>query len=262
MIRFFSGPSEISGSSIRLREENAAHIRSLRLRPDELFTVCDGEGLDHICRLGDKFDGSEAVIIESRPSLGEPSVACTVFIALAKGDRLDYAVQKSVELGAYDIVLFPCERCVSVPDDISRKTERLQRISLETAKQCGRGRVPAVSAVSSFQMAIRRAAPCDSDRAFHVTPHGGEECGERASFLSLFLYECEDTLHLKQALEGRGAFDRVTIMTGPEGGFESFEAESAKEAGMVTVSLGPRILRCETAPVAALAAVMFHTGNL
>jgi len=153
-------------------------------------------------------------------------------------------------------VLFPSERCVSVPGDMTKKTARLQRIALETAKQCDRGRVPGVTAIRSFEAAVKRAA---------------------LAGLPLFLYEEEKELRLKQALEAwppagsrepavadelKEACDAVSVMTGPEGGFEQKEADFAKSAGMIAVSLGPRILRCETAPMAALAAIMYHTGNI
>jgi len=253
-----------------LSAEDTAHMRSLRMRPTELFVVCDGAGSDHICRLARRDGGTSAEIVETRPSVGEPTIACSVFIAYAKGDRLDYAVQKSVELGACEVVLFPSERCVSVPVDLVKKAARFQRIALETAKQSGRGRVPGVTATRSFAAAVKLAA--------------------RAG-LPLFLYEDEATLHLKQALEDgseRLAFsvmsgpegaeraesteaedsrhdaapNTVSVMSGPEGGFVAKEAELARSAGMRIVTLGPRILRCETAPVAALAAVMYHTCNL
>jgi 16S rRNA (uracil1498-N3)-methyltransferase len=254
MIRFFASQTDISNDTIRLSAEDSDHIRALRLRPDELFIVCDGEGLDHICRLvtrggggnrtGDGShpeSGSIAEIVETRPSRGEPTVECSVYIALAKGDRLEYAVQKSVELGAYDIVLFPSERCVSPPGDITKKITRLQKIALETAKQCGRGRIPEITSADSFEAAVRQAV---------------------SAALPLFFYECEDKLHLKQALGRYTGAGPVSIVTGPEGGFEPHEAEFARSAGMLAVTLGPRILRCETAPAAVLAAVMYHTGNL
>ena len=130
MIRFFADPSEIKDSLISLSAEDATHIKSLRMRPAELFVVCDGQGTDHVCRLSERGGGTVAEIVETKPSLGEPDVACSVFIAIAKGDRLDYAVQKSVELGSYEIFLFPSERCVSVPGDMSKKIARLQRIAL------------------------------------------------------------------------------------------------------------------------------------
>jgi len=188
-----------------------------------------------------------------------------MFIAYAKGDRLDYAVQKSVELGAFEIILFESERCVAVPRDIPKKTMRLQRIALETAKQCGRGFVPVVSSGGGFSSIIEAA-----------TDH---------SFLSLLCYEDEDVLHIREVLESFfpatgeqneqlkqhfPASDEqnvhkskpVSIITGPEGGFESSEVGLAKSRGIRIVSLGPRVLRSETAPVVALSAVMYHTGNL
>jgi len=276
MTRFFADKSRISGNLIALDAGDAAHIRSLRLRPSELFVVCDGEGVDHICRLSERGGEPSAEIVETRPARGEPDIHCSVYIALAKGDRLDYAVQKSVELGAYDVFLYPSNRCVSVPGDMRKKTARFQRIALETAKQCGRGRVPEVAALPTFESAIRKAA--------------------RAG-LPLFFYECEEELSLKEALENPEAGKpespekpdspdkpeshekpdspdkpespekpenpfTISVVTGPEGGFEPHEAGLARSAGMLTVTLGPRVLRCETAPVAALAAIMFQTGNL
>ena len=239
MIRFFADRSVISNGRIRLSAEDAAHIRSLRLRPSEQFIVCDGEGADYLCRLDCADGDSYAEIVGTQPSRGEPTVECSVYIAFAKGDRLDYAVQKSVELGACEIILYPSERCVSLPADITKKAARLKRISLETAKQSGRGRVPEVIALDSFEKAVRRAARAEAP---------------------LFFYECEEKLHLKEALNNT-VFKTFSIITGPEGGFEPYEAEIAQSAGMITVTLGPRILRCETAPAAALSVIMFHSGN-
>ena len=245
MIRFFVGQADIYGDKIKLSAEDTAHIRSLRLQPSESFVVCDGKGTDYVCRLGDRdpgnaeIDHSAAVIVGRSPSAGEPSVSCVVYIALAKGDRLDYAVQKSVELGASAIVLFPSARCIAVPGDMGKKTVRLQRIALETAKQSGRGCIPSVTAAGSFDDAVKQAANAQ-------TP--------------LFFYECEDKTRLKDAL--LNGSDDYSIMTGPEGGFEPFEADLARASGMVSVSLGSRILRCETAPAAVLSAIMFITDNL
>ena len=264
IIRFFVAPSDVSGGLIHLCAEDTAHIRSLRLRPGELFTVCNGDGTDYICCLSERDGGSTAEIMEIQQSNGESSVACSVYIAFAKGDRLDYAVQKSVELGASDIVLFPSERCVAIPSDIPKKIARLQKIALETAMQCGRGRVPPVMAVASLEMALMQAAQrstgsCNSQSKIH----NSQSMTYNAIRLSLFFYECEEELHLKQVLDQcNKRVDAVSIVTGPEGGFEPHEAELAKSMGLAAVSLGSRILRCETAPVVALAAVMFYTGNL
>ena len=251
MIRFFIDPQDIFNNTIRLTAEDSKHIRTIRLRPDEQFVVCDGTGIDYICRLGERSDGSTAIIVSRQPSIGEPSVKCRAYMAYSKGDRLDIAVQKSVELGVHKIILFESDRCVAVPKDIPKKIARLQRISLETAKQCNRGIIPEVS-------------------------HGGKlsEITNNASSTSdfvMFFYESENNVHISDVLGEKLIIlcdnedceaKTLSIITGPEGGFEPHEAEAAKQKGIHIVSLGSRILRSETAPMAALATIMYHTGNL
>ena len=251
MVRFFVAPQDVSSNSIRLSAEDTEHIRSLRLRPDEQFIICDCKGVDYVCRFGKHDEGTVAEIISQRRSHGEPSIICKVFIAYSKGDKLDYAVQKSVELGASEIVLFESERCVAVPRDVPKKTARLQRIAFETAKQSDRGIIPKVTSVGKFGAAINDAL--------------------NSTELSLLFYECEEDLHIKSVLDRCFSPIRkydacdiksVSIITGPEGGFETREIELAKSKGIYIVSLGPRILRSETAPVVALASIMLYTENM
>ena len=251
MIRFFANPLDISAKSIRLNEEDSKHIRSLRLRPDEQIIVCDGVGYDYVCKLGERYDGTNVDIIEKHRSFSEPTVRCRSCIAYSKGDRLDYAVQKSVELGVFEIILFESERCVAVPNNIPKKIERLQRIAFETAKQSGRGIIPVVSSGGNFEEMLDQAVS--------------------NSALSVLFYECEDQLHIKDIFEQHflpadgsknGEIKPVSLITGPEGGFEPFEVELAKSKDIKIVSLGPRILRSETAPIVALSAIMYQTGNL
>ena len=120
------------------------------------------------------------------------------------------------------------------------KTGRLQKIAEEAAKQSGRGKIPPVVVAPSFEHMLAQAAKAD---------------------LPLFFYEDETTCHLKNALETQPVAKTISLVTGPEGGFDPEEAELAVQNGMISVSLGPRILRCETAPIAALAAIMYHTEN-
>jgi len=252
MIRFFADLQDIDSFAgcIRLSREDADHIHSLRLRPDEHFIVCNGHGIDYTCKLGQREDVTVAKIVGQNRSRGEPTVKCSVYIAYQKGDRLDYAVQKAVELGVYEIILFESKRCVAVPGDVQKKTARLQRIALETAKLSGRGRIPSVTSGGMFKEIIKNAA--------------------NHSSLLLFFYENESDLHIKGILDqhfqpGNDFTDEkqnsVSVVTGPEGGFEPHEAEMARAEGFNIVSLGPRILRSETAPAAALAAIMYQSGN-
>lgn len=244
LARFFVTASNIFGGIAYLSSEDAGHIKALRIRNGETFTVCDGNGTDYSCVLTKMDDGgAEAEILEKTPSVGEPDVQCTVFMAWAKGDKNEHVVQKAVELGAKQIVLFPCSRCVSRPDEktVVKKLLRLCKIAEEAAKQCGRGTIPTVTAFDNYDAAIREAAQAD---------------------LALFCYEDEKETGMKQTLEAAGEVKTVSVVTGPEGGFEPGEAEFAALCGMKSVTMGKRILRCETAPLCALTAVMYHTGNL
>jgi len=246
VIRFFAAPGDISGNLIKLSHDDEKHIRSLRLRPNENFIVCDGNGTDYICVLSQDGDHKTARIKEQKNSPGEPSVLCKAYIAFSKGDRLDYAVQKSVELGVNEVILFKADRCVAIPNDITKKIARLGRISLETAKQCGRGIIPVVSYCGGFTTALSDAVS--------------------SSGLSVLLYEDEKEIRFSSVLTASLPVLHepmiISTITGPEGGFEPFEIKQAQELNIPVVTLGPRILRSETAPVAALAAIMYETGNL
>jgi 16S rRNA (uracil1498-N3)-methyltransferase len=243
MPRFFVPAPSIAGGAVRLTGRDAEHIRVLRIRPDEEFTVCDGAGTDYVCRLARR-DGDEtaAEIIRETPSTGEPDVSVTVFLAFAKGDRLDYAVQKCVELGAAAVTLFPSERAVAKPDaqSLPKKLARWQSVARSAAEQSGRGRVPEIFTSPSFEQAMEDAAKYDAP---------------------LFFYEEARGRGLLAALAGAPP-KTVSIVTGAEGGFTPEEASLAAEKGLKTVTLGPRILRCDTAPIAALAGVMLITNNL
>lgn len=244
MHRFFVNSDSIHNDHIVLSGRNAEHFRVLRLRRGETVVACDGEGTDYICTAGE-LTGREAVlkIQEKRASQGEPTVICTVYAAFPKGDKAETIVRKSVELGAAAIVFFPSERCVSRPDGAAalKKCDRWRSISEEAAKQSGRGIIPVVDVLGSFELAVKKAAEAE---------------------LPLFLYEEEASTSIKKPLfERGGSVKTVSIMSGSEGGFELFEAEKARNAGMISVSVGKRILRCETAPLAALSAVMLCTDN-
>lgn len=238
MHRFFASSEDIHENRIILSADNQKHLRVLRLQRNEHFIVCDGNSVDYICKHNEQGEGF-AEIVAQRVTQGEPKIKCSVYLAYAKGDRLDYAVQKSVELGACAIILFPAKRCISVPVNLTSKLMRLQKIALEAAKQCGRGIVPQVTSENSFESAIKNAATCD---------------------LSLFCYESEAENGIVSALnaakiQGK-CLNTISIITGPEGGFEEREAALALNSGCRVCTLGTRILRCETAPIVALTIIM------
>ena len=242
MPRFFMAGSNIMGGMAIIRGRDAEHVRVLRLRPGEEMIICDGEGTDYKCRLvyADK-EQAEAEVIEVVRCPAEPSVKVTVLCGLPKGDRSDYIIQKCVEAGAYEIAFFSCDRCVARPDKPEKKLERWQRIAEEAAKQSGRGIIPRVSWAGDFTAALDLAVKKE---------------------LGLFMYETGEREALDAVLSENKEAQSVAIVTGPEGGFAEFEAKLAKICGLHVCSMGERILRCETAPVVALTAAMYATGNL
>ena len=158
-------------------------------------------------------------------------------MALPKADKLEHVIQKATELGAYEIVTFPTARCVSRPDEksLNKKLDRWQKIAASAAEQSGRGRIPQVLALPSYAAALKRAAECDK---------------------AIVFYENEHATTLRQALE-ESPFKTVSILSGPEGGFEESEIHQARAAGLQVCTLGSRILRCETAPLCGLSAIMY-----
>ena len=241
MPRFFVDRQPENGLLV-LRGEDAHHAgRVLRLRQGEALTLCDGEGIDYDCTVEQiEKDAVLCRVRDRHPAATEPGQRLTLFMALPKGDKMEFIVQKAVELGVSEIVPYLSKNCVSRPDKTDKKVERWRKIAVEAAKQCGRGVLPAVHAVVPAAEAVRLAAQAET---------------------ALFLYENEKQTGLRDALAG-GVGKTVSLMVGPEGGFAPEEAAAAKEAGLVSVSLGTRILRCETAPVAALAAVLYAGGNM
>lgn len=242
MTRFFVTEQELQSDFLVLTGKNAEHAKVLRLKNGENVLICDGNGNECVCVVSDVSPGQISLVVQKRQhSQSEPSVRVSVYMAFPKGDKLEYVIQKATELGAYEIVAFPSIRCVSRPDEKSlrKKQERWQKIAESAAEQSGRGLVPEVVIVDSYTQALKRAGESD---------------------LSILFYENEKATTLKMAIE-ENPFQTVSLMTGPEGGLELREVEMAKDAGFRICTLGSRILRCETAPLCALSAVMYATGE-
>ena len=244
MHKFFLAGSNISKGLAVIRGSDLNHMTVLRMKVGDHMLVCDGNGGEYTCRLSKiESDFAEAEVLGKSKNKTEASIQASIIAGMPKGDRADFIVQKCTELGAADILFFLSERSVSRPDPkaLGKRITRWNRIAEEAAKQSGRGLIPRVSAVSGFTEALDFA---------------------KKAMLTLFMYETGARLPIKDALNSAGEFDSVSIVTGPEGGFEKYEADIAGHYGGRICSCGPRILRCETAPVAVLAAVMYHTGNM
>lgn len=242
MTRFFVSAEELRSDLIVLTEDNAAHARVLRLKQGEHILICDGVGKECLCSVSQiDADRVVATVEERRQSDSEPSVRVSVYMAFPKSDKLEHVIQKATELGVYEIVAFPSTRCVSRPDEksLKKKLERWQKIAASAAEQSGRGRIPDICVLNSYKEALTRAAQSE---------------------LSILFYENEQATTLHMALAS-GNHQTISLLTGPEGGLEETEVLLAKESGLKICTLGKRILRCETAPLCALSAVMYHYGE-
>ena len=240
MVRFFVTPEELDGTFLTLTGENAQHAKVLRLKESEQVLVCDGQGREALCRIHET--GTWALDLEEiRDSTSEASVQVSVYMAFPKSDKLEHVIQKATELGAFEIIAFPSTRCVSKPDEksLKKKLERWQKIAASAAEQSGRGRIPKVRVLPSYKAALEEAARMDK---------------------ALLFYENEHAVTLKMALS-ESPYHTVSLLTGPEGGLEEREVEQARTAGLQVCTLGRRILRCETAPLCALSAVMYDAGE-
>lgn len=242
MPRFFVKSNQIENSFLYIEGDDARHIaRSLRMAVGDGITVCDEEGVEYVCTLlRIRDERCEAQILSSAPSVREPKSKITLYMAYPKSDKLETVIQKAIELGASVIVPFESSRCIKRPkaDKAAERTARLQRIAEEAAKQCGRAVLPKVSLPIDFDGMIREAS---------------------AAELSIFCYEGEGTESLKAILDAEAeAPSSIAVTVGSEGGFSPEEANTAKEAGFRMANLGPRILRCETAPDYCLAAISYR----
>lgn len=227
-----------------LSGEDGRHVAaSLRMRPGERLTLCAGTGRDFLCVVESvEKDGAALRVEEIVPSRGEPQTRVVVCQCWPKGDRLETVVQKSVELGAAAIWPLESSRCVARPQGkaVEKKLARLRKIAKEAAQQSERGIVPPILAPAGLGEAMETAAAQGS---------------------ILFFYE-KGSGSLRQALERLPREKKLFVFIGPEGGFSPEEAGFAESLGAQGLSLGPRILRTETAPLAALSAIFFQRGEM
>ncbi|MCM1333673.1 MAG: 16S rRNA (uracil(1498)-N(3))-methyltransferase [Bacteroides sp.] len=239
--RFFT--DEIGEKGAFLRGGEAKHcVRVLRMKAGDLAVICDGAGNDYFCRVSSAEEATVAFdILDRRPNEAEASVYLRLFQCCPKSDKMEFIVQKAAELGASEVVPLLSKRCVSRPSeaDAAKKLVRYQKIAYEASKQCGRGRILAVRPMCSFREAVE---------AF------------RAEDLGILCYECGGE-PIGTILSEKKARN-IDLFIGSEGGFTPEEVDLARERGIAVASLGKRILRCETAPIAALSVLMNLTGNL
>lgn len=227
--------------NIILDGEEARHIaKSLRMKVGDMLTVTDGSGEDYGCLITQITKDTVTLEVCYKQSNGsEPSCKVTIYQGVPKSTKTEDIIQKCVELGVYRIVPTLTKRSVSRPDEksASKKNQRYKKIALEAAQQSGRGIIPEISPQTTLKQALAE----DSANKKIVFYEGG---GDK----------------LKDIISPDD--DKVSIYIGPEGGFEPEEVEAIVSAGGRRATLGPRILRTQTAPVAALTAIMLLTDNM
>lgn len=240
--RFFVPVEAIAASSIAFTSEQARQMaRVLRLQAGELVIALDGQGREYLVELSQLSPiASGGTVLSQRPAPGEPATRVTLYQALVPREKFELVLQKGTEVGVSAFVPVVTERSLVREPLKSTRLERSQSILREAAEQSRRGRVPALAQAATLAETL--AAP-DADA------------------LNLFAWE-RATPSLSQALGGslqRGA--RVNLWIGPEGGFSEAEADRATASGCQLISLGPRILRTETAGPVLAALVLYAAGE-
>lgn len=247
MHRFFVTNDLIQGDQVIFPADLSHQItRVLRLRQQERVIVLDNRALEYEVELQTLSKRSvRGIICETRSVQTEPQLYLTLYVALLKGKKLDWVLQKGTELGICRFVPILTHRCVvpSLKQIKPGKVNRWQEIVREAAEQSQRGLLPKVSMPHTFENAIREA--------------------KQSNGMSLIAWEMRGGASLKKMLNMATEPQRrtVNLFIGPEGGFEEQEIRFAEQEGVVPVTLGPRILRAETAALAAMTAIFYELGE-
>ena len=246
MHRFFTTPENITDEKVILRGSDVAHVRKvLRLKRGDRIQVLDGCGNCYTVILSIVGHDTIECSINSKENANncESPLRISLGQGMVKGVGFDGIVRKSVELGVDKVVPVSASRCVPKlsQEDVTKKMDRWQRIAIEASKQCGRSRVPDIGP---------KLATVKEFCFFY-----------RESDLKLIFWEEERSIRIKD-LSHKNQLKSAAILIGPEGGFSSKEVESSKKYGFQSVSLGPRLLRTDTAPLAAISILQNHWGDL
>ena len=245
MYQFFVEDAQIGKEYITITGGDVNHIKNvLRMRPGEKIRVSSRSGQDFFCEIAELTDDFvQADILNEEVPDTELPARIYLFQALPKGDRMEYVIQKAVELGVYEIIPVAMRYCVVKLDQkkAAKKVERWQTISETAAKQSKRSMIPGVHPVMSYKEALEYAKTCD----INLVPYENER-GMEAT---------------REALDKLQPGKSISILIGPEGGFSEQEIEAARQT-MDVISLGKRILRTDTAACCAMSMVMLRLESM
>jgi 16S rRNA (uracil1498-N3)-methyltransferase len=245
MARFFLPMQQIQDRRATLIGAELNHLRRvLRLRTEDRVVLFDDAGCEHEGIIRDlSEDRAEIEILRSYRVDNESPLQTILALGLTKGEKMDWVVEKATELGVHTILPFFSSYTVPKLNErkMAQRSERWQKIAVSAAKQCGRARIPKILALTEFRDLLKTVS---------------------RDALRLLFWEKECEQQLSELKETRTIISEVVVTIGPEGGFSAQEAALALDQGFQAVRLGRRILRAETAAVAALAAVQLLWGDL
>ena len=239
MGKYFFRSEERHGDRANFTGPRAHHlINVMRVRVGHRAILCDGMNSDYdgeVASIHEKPAAVTFTLLSQRPSGSEPPFPLNLFQGMPKGDKMEWIIEKAIECGATKIVPVYTARSVAKIKDAAKKAERYSRIAESAAAQSMRGIIPAVPAPQSFSAAVN--------------------CAYDQDHLHLVAYEKEGTTTVKSALSAINP-GPITLWVGPEGGFEGHEVQTLMDMGAKPISLGPRILRTETAAIVAISQIL------
>ena len=276
MTRLFLPPEKLTSDKIIITGEQARYISLvLRAKPGEQIIIFDGSGYRYICRIL-QVHKKEVVIekIKKEPYSAESTISIILAQGLPKSDKMDLIVQKSTELGVRKIIPLITERAQVRHTE---KIERWRKIALSASQQSGRDKIPEIKEPVEFTNFLLNIVDGDEgvipaktgiqkkEMDSPVKPENDEPTDKafsKKTQLKLIFFEEQKENNLKEVLTGFRDKKNVVLLIGPEGGFSNDEVRAAVEKGFIGTSLGPRILRTETAPIAAISIIQYELGDI
>ncbi len=273
--RFFVPPEWLEGEQVVLRGDVYHQVsRVLRLAPGDEIMLLDNSGWESVVRLREmESDRGIGEIASRRVVAAEPNTKITLYQAILKGNRFEFVLQKGTELGLVEFVPMITDRCIVADLDVtSRKERRWKKILQEAAEQSGRGRIPQLRPALLFSRACERVRrtgglsliPWEGERSVSLRALlGGEVTAVEAlgDLLAQLGTAPPEVPAPAQASQRQRPFS-VSLFVGPEGGFTPAEVDLARRYGVLSITLGPRILRAETAGLVAASAIFYALGDL
>jgi len=253
MIRLFLSPEELTSQEILIHGENAHYISSvLRVQTGDMLTIFDGQGNRYLCKIN-KIHKKEVIAEKVKTEMysAESPILIVLAQGIPKGDKMDFIVQKSTEMGVKKIIPLITERSQV---QHTAKTERWRKIALSASQQSGREKIPDIEEAVNF-------------KEFFNPPIPPLSKGDEGGFLDknhcgIIFSEEEKNQTLKKVLKDFKEITAIALLIGPEGGFSDTETKMAIEKGFIAASLGPRILRTETAALSAISIIQYELGDM